>query len=47
MNIFGFFGGIGALTQDLHLEPFCQSSFVKGVFEIVSHEPFAWDGFEP
>jgi hypothetical protein len=33
-------------TQSLHFEPLHQPFFVKGFFEIRSHEPFAWNGFK-
>jgi hypothetical protein len=45
----GFFfggGGTGVWTQDLHLEPLLQPSFVMGFFKIGSHEIFAGAGFE-
>jgi hypothetical protein len=45
--IFYFFGGSGTWTQGLHREPLHQPVFVTGIFEIESHELFAWAGFEP
>jgi hypothetical protein len=34
-------------AQGLHLEPLHQPFFVVDIFEIGSHELFAWAGFEP
>jgi hypothetical protein len=45
--LFCFGGGIGDLTQDLHLEPLHQSIFVIGFLKIGFLELFAWAGLKP